>query len=121
LCYGGREGTFHCGDDHAKLFYDKVLGISGAGKTVIFRAPAFITYNPLLRGNDSIPSLKTTGCLSIADSPGQYSPGPDIVVRIPIKAATLLHLKGQGPARLLHRGATTATRARSRSGESHSS
>jgi hypothetical protein len=31
--------------------------------------------------------------LSIADSPGLYTPGPDIVVRIPIKAATLLHLK----------------------------
>jgi hypothetical protein len=56
-------GTFQCGDDHPKLFYDKVLDISGAGKSLIFRAPAFITYNPLLRGNDSIPSLKTTGCL----------------------------------------------------------
>jgi hypothetical protein len=86
-------GTFQCGDDHPKLFYDKVLDLSEAGKKVIFRAPAFITYNPLLRGNDSIPSLKTTGCLSIADSPGLYTPGPDIAVRIPIKAATLLHLK----------------------------
>jgi hypothetical protein len=86
-------GTFQCGDDHPKLLYDKVLDISGSGKSVIFKAPAFIAYNPLLRGNNSIPSLKTTGCLSIADSPGLYSPGPDIVVRIPIKAATLKHLK----------------------------
>jgi hypothetical protein len=36
-------GTFQCGDDHPTLFYDKVLDISGAGKKVIFRAPAFIT------------------------------------------------------------------------------
>jgi hypothetical protein len=86
-------GTFRCGDDHPKLFYDKVLDISVAGTTFIFKAPAFLTYNPLLRGSDSIPSLKITGCESIADSPGQYSPGPDISARIPIKAATLLHLK----------------------------
>lgn len=31
--------------------------------------------------------------MSIADSPGLYSAGPDITVRIPVKAATLLHLK----------------------------
>jgi hypothetical protein len=92
---GGSDdtGTFQCGDAHPKLFYDQMLDISAAGKKVIFRMPAFITYNPLLRGSDSIPSLKTTGCESIADSPGQYSPGPDIAVRIPIRAATLLHLK----------------------------
>jgi hypothetical protein len=86
-------GTFQCGDDHPKLFYDKVLHISGSGKKIIFKAPAFVAYNPLLRGSDSIPSLKTTGCLAIADSAGQYSPGPDVEVRIPVKAATLLHLK----------------------------
>ena len=86
-------GTFQCGDDHPKLLYDKVLDISLTGKTFIFRAPAFIAFNPLLRGTNSIPSLKTTGCLSIADSPGMYSAGPDIVVRIPIKGSTLLHLK----------------------------
>jgi hypothetical protein len=92
---GGSDdtGRFQCGDDHPSLLYDKVLDISAAGKRLIFRAPAFIAYNPLLRGSDTIPSLKTTGCLSIADSPGEYQPGPDIVVRIPIKAATLLHLK----------------------------
>jgi hypothetical protein len=92
---GGSDdtGKFQCGDDHPKLFYDKVLDLSASGKSVIFRAPAFIVYNPLLRGSNSIPSLKTTGCMSIADSPGLYSPGPDIVVRIPVKAATLLHLK----------------------------
>ncbi|HEX3689658.1 MAG TPA: hypothetical protein VHV28_08175 [Solirubrobacteraceae bacterium] len=93
---GGSDdtGKFQCGDDHPKLLYDKVLDISsGADKRIIFRAPAFIAYNPLLRGSNSIPSLKTTGCLAIADSAGQYSPGPDITVRIPIKAATLLHLK----------------------------
>jgi len=86
-------GTFQCGDDHPKFFYDKVLQISLSGKTLIFKVPAFVVYNPLLRGKTSIPSLKTTGCLSIGDSPGQYSPGPDVAVRIPVKAATLLHLK----------------------------
>ena len=87
-------GTFQCGDDHPNLFYDKVLDISlSGGKMLIFKAPAFVTYNPLLRGKTSIPSLKVTGCLSIGDSPGQYTPGPDIAVRIPIKAATLFHLK----------------------------
>jgi hypothetical protein len=92
---GGSDdtGTFRCGDDHPKLFYDKVLDIRLTGKTLIFKAPAFVVYNPALRGTTSIPSLKTTGCVSIGDSPGQYSPGPDVAVRIPVKAATLLHLK----------------------------
>ena len=86
-------GTFQCGDDHPKLFYDKVLHISLSGKTFIFKAPGFIAYNPLLRGRDTIPSLKTTGCETIADSPGVYAPGPDIEVRIPITGSTLPHLK----------------------------
>ncbi len=87
-------GSFQCGDTHPQLLYDSQLHISlSGGKTLIFRAPAFITYNPMLRGTVAIPSLKTTGCLAIGYSPGMYAVGPDIEVRIPIKAATLFHLQ----------------------------
>jgi hypothetical protein len=88
-------GRYQCGDDHAKLLYDTVLHLSylTSSKAILFRAPAFFGYNPTLRGADSIPSLKTTGCTVFADSPGLYLAGPDIEVKIPIKAATLYHLK----------------------------
>jgi hypothetical protein len=86
-------GRYQCSDAHPKFLYDSHLRLSQVGKTIVFRAPAFVTYNPTLRGTDSIPSLKTTGCLSFDYSPGLPLPGPDIVVRIPVKAATLYHLK----------------------------
>lgn len=89
------SGSYRCGDDHAQLMYDNVLHLSHpvASKTILFRAPAFIDFNPALRGTNTVPSLKATGCAAIADSPGQYLVGPDIEVKIPIKAATLYHLK----------------------------
>jgi hypothetical protein len=86
-------GRYQCADEHPKLLYDTHLRLSQAGKTIVFHAPAFVTYNPTLAGTDTIPSLKTTGCLSMDYSPGLPFPGPGIAVRIPVKAATLYHLK----------------------------
>jgi hypothetical protein len=89
------NGRYQCGDDHPQLTYDKVLHLTHlvASKTILFGAPAFIGYNPALRGTNTVPSLKATGCAALAYSPGQYLVGPDIEVKIPIKAATLYHLK----------------------------
>jgi hypothetical protein len=88
------SGRYQSGDDHAQLMYDNVLHLTHlvTSKTVLFGAPAFIDYNPTLRGTNTVPSLKATGCAAIAYSPGQYLVGPDIEVRIPIKATTLYHL-----------------------------
>jgi hypothetical protein len=88
-------GRYQCGDAHPKLLLDKVLHIAvlASTKRLLFTAPGFFDYLPSLTGSMSIPSLRAGGCSSIAFSPGRYLVGPDIGVRIPIKASTILHLE----------------------------
>ncbi len=88
-------GTYQCGDDKSELLLDHDLHLADlrGSPRILFTAPAFVGYNPTLTGKVSVPSLRSIGCSAFSFSDGIYAVGPDIAVRIPVKPATLYHLK----------------------------